>query len=213
MQETRALQESDMPAFSALMKTGSTLLSFVEEDNHADLIRTLSEASNPNLLFWHTVRAFKAALKKKKRATIEQLITILPQRLEHEAIGKVVHFFIYQSREDVFAEPEQMEANCVILRLLLDTVGDPEVTDDVTAATPMHVAAMTANKPYVEVLLEKGADVNPVDSKDKLPLTLINEGINHAEFEGLEELEKKYKDLEDFLKEKGAVDNWRELTK
>ena len=52
--------------------------------------------------------------------------------------------------------------NCFSLQHLLDSGGDPNVADEL-GRTPLHIAAKTGDIASVNLVLERGANINAVE--------------------------------------------------
>ena len=76
--------------------------------------------------------------------------------------------------------------------------------DQTDGSTPLHIACESLSDfQIVEMIVNKGADLNAVRNDDKLPLTIIKERLeadpdNNDLF-----------DIEEFLERKGAKITWR----
>ena len=77
--------------------------------------------------------------------------------------------------------------------------------DDTDGSTILHVACeMLSDFQIVELIVNAGADLNPVRNDDKLPLTIIRERL-----EADPDNNDLY-DIEEFLTRMGAKISWRE---
>ena len=76
--------------------------------------------------------------------------------------------------------------------------------DKTDGSTVLHIACeILSDFPIVEMIVEAGADLNPVRNDDKLPLGIIRERLeadpdNNDLF-----------DIEEYLTRKGASTTWR----
>eukprot|EP01017_Pseudomicrothorax_dubius_P029292 TRINITY_DN3547_c0_g1_i2.p1 TRINITY_DN3547_c0_g1~~TRINITY_DN3547_c0_g1_i2.p1 ORF type:complete len:216 (-),score=47.52 TRINITY_DN3547_c0_g1_i2:113-709(-) len=91
-----------------------------------------------------------------------------------------------------------------VLRILIKYGANVnQISSSKSFRTPLHYAAKSGNLVFVTELVESGAQIDPVDTKDKLP-------INYAE-------EKKgqpnYLAIFNYLRGKGSPLNWRETLK
>ena len=77
--------------------------------------------------------------------------------------------------------------------------------DDTDGSTILHIACeMLSDFQIVELIVNAGADLNPVRNDDKLPLTIIRERL-----EADPDNNDLY-DIEEFLTRMGAKISWRE---
>ena len=101
----------------------------------------------------------------------------------------------------------EQDVNRMIVRYLCqacdeDTIDQMDQTD---GSTPLHIACSSLSDfQIVELIVNKGAQLNPVRNDDKLPLTIIRERLeadpdNNDLF-----------DIEELLVRKGASLNWRD---
>ena len=102
-----------------------------------------------------------------------------------------------------------IEVNRQILRLLIKGKGRDGIDemDNVNQSTPLQVACEQLNDlQMVKILVEEGeADINSVNKDNMMPLSIVKERI---EKKGeTQELKAIY----DYLKEKGAVLNWKDI--
>ena len=77
--------------------------------------------------------------------------------------------------------------------------------DDTDGSTILHIACeMLSDFQIVELIVNAGADLNPVRNDDKLPLTIVRERL-----EADPDNNDLY-DIEEFLTRMGAKISWRE---
>lgn len=77
-------------------------------------------------------------------------------------------------------DEEGIEMNRVILKLLVKGKGREGIdeTDNVNSATPLIAACENIyDVEIIKILCEGGADVNAVNTDDKMPLSIINERL------------------------------------
>lgn len=76
--------------------------------------------------------------------------------------------------------------------------------DKMNGSTALHVACeMLTDLSIIEILVDGGADVNPVNNDDQMPLLqIMKRRKEDPDNEGLE-------DIEYYLKRKGARTDWR----
>lgn len=100
----------------------------------------------------------------------------------------------------------EQDVNRMIVRYLCaacdkDTIDQMDGTD---GSTVLHVACEELNDfSIVEMIVNAGADLNPVRNDDKLPLTIIRERL-----EADPDNNDLY-DIEEFMTRKGASISWR----
>ena len=103
-----------------------------------------------------------------------------------------------------------IELNRQIIRYLCKAAGKNGIDsiDKRTGNTVlMHACEFLNDFVIVTAIVDAGADVNAVNLKDQMPLTFIKQKREKdPESESLE-------DIEWMLEKKGAVTNWRELSK
>lgn len=160
-----------------------------------------------NLMFWHIQKAFKEAIKFRQLFIVEYIVEELGMQLNHECFWGYFHR-VLQTCVDADEEKDEVEqdVNRMIVRYLC-TASDKTVLDEMDktdSSTPLHIACeVLSDFQIVEMLVDAGADLNPVRNDDKLPLTIIRERLeadpdNNDLF-----------DIEEFLTRKGAKITWR----
>lgn len=78
--------------------------------------------------------------------------------------------------------------------------------DKINSSTALHVACdMSRDLVLIQILVEGGADVNPVNSDNWMPLNLIQKRMQESE----EDPDYDLLDIEHYLKRKGAKNEWR----
>jgi len=100
----------------------------------------------------------------------------------------------------------EQDVNRMVVRYLCqacdkDTIDQMDETD---GSTPLHIACQVLTDfQIVELVVEAGADLNPVRNDNKLPLTIIRERM-----EADPDNNDLY-DIEEYLTRKGAQISWR----
>ena len=122
---------------------------------------------------------------------------------------------------------EAYKVNRELLRLLARGKGKQAIdeTDNANNSTPLMVACESlSDLELVKILIEEGgADVNSVNSDDKMPLSLLKERIDRLisigapeeapETEHITTELGKLKQIFDYLESKGAKLSWRDKRK
>jgi hypothetical protein len=97
------------------------------------------------------------------------------------------------------------EINRQLVRYLVRGLkGDVDQMNSSNGSTPMHVACDSLKDlMIIETLFEGGADVNPVNNDNEMPLQLLRRRLK-ADPENEELL-----DIDEYLVRKGAKTDWR----
>ena len=100
----------------------------------------------------------------------------------------------------------EQDVNRMIVRYLCsacdkDTIDQMDQTD---GSTVLHIACeVLSDMQIVELIVDAGADLNPVRNDDKLPLTIIRERLEK------DPENNDLFDIEELLTRKGAMTTWR----
>jgi len=179
------------------------MIDYASTGDLASFQELLRDADDQELMYWHVTKAFKAAVKNKQLAIVRYLIDDLGLSLDHEAFGKYLHLFLFGCQE---AEDEAAWAvNRELLRLIARGKGAAvDEADDVNQSTPLMVACEhLSDLDTVRLLVEAGADVNSVNSDDKMPLSILRGRIERK-------AEGELKLIYEYLEGRGAKLTWRD---
>ena len=162
-------------------------------------------------MFWHISKCFKIAVKGKIMNMIEFMIEDLDLPLYHEAFDGMLHIFLFSSQEaEMDNDEDEKEKNRQILRYLVKGFGKKhiDVIDKSNGSTPLITCCeFLFDHIMLTTLVEGGADVNAVNCDNGMPLNIIKARMK--KFPDNYDLQDSY----DYLKRKGAVRDWRKLTK
>ena len=162
-------------------------------------------------MFWHVSKCFKAAIKGKKLNMIEFMIEDLQLPLKHECFQGLFHIFLFQCQEaELENDEDAKEVNRQVVRYLTAGFGKPHLdqVDKANGSTPLIIACELLNDhQIVETLVDWGADVNAVNCDNGMPLNIIKNRLKK------DPDNYELQDIQDFLKRRGAVRDWRKLTK
>jgi len=158
-------------------------------------------------MFWHIQKAFKEAVKYRKLFIVEYIVEELDIKLSHDCFFGYFHR-VLKTCMDADEEKDEVEqdVNRMVVRYLCqacdkDTIDQMDETD---GSTPLHIACQVLTDfQIVELVVEAGADLNPVRNDNKLPLTIIRERM-----EADPDNNDLY-DIEEYLTRKGAQISWR----
>ena len=146
-------------------------------------------------------------MKHRKLFIVEYIVEELDIKLSHDCFYGFFHRVIRTCVDADEAKDEvEQDVNRMIVRFLCascdkDTIDQMDGTD---GSTVLHVACEELNDfQIVELIVNAGADLNPVRNDDKLPLTIIRERL-----EADPDNNDLY-DIEEFLTRKGASISWR----
>ena len=74
---------------------GSVLIDLAAEGDVDNFKKIFIESDDKELMYWHMVKSFKAALRNKKLKMIEFIIEDLDMPLNHEAFDGYLHTFLF----------------------------------------------------------------------------------------------------------------------
>jgi hypothetical protein len=210
---------------------GKAMIDYAARGDIVNFQRLLEESEDKELMYWHVTKSLKAAVKNKHVDVTRYIIDELNLDLDHEAFHKYLHLFLFSCQEVNFlqSEEEKEEASQTfreLLRLLVKGKGPSAIdeVDNVNQSTALMMACENLTDiELIKILVEEGkADINAVNSDDKLPLTVVKERIEKLEKDlGVtpeQEVEPgselgKVRALNEYLKSKGAVLNWRDRSR
>ena len=99
------------------MVSGNALAEFAADEDLDGFQKLFAETCKNdeelrNLMFWHTQRAFKEAIKYKSLLIIEHLIEDLDLDLRHECFGELLHKFLFTcSMAERYKDEDMKEIN------------------------------------------------------------------------------------------------------
>jgi len=210
MEETENLSKDDPEQFAKLMSYGKRLQEYTQRGDIDKFHELFCQyEGEKNLLYWHIVKCFKTSLKNKDDGFVDYFLTSLRVDMKHEAFDFILQFFIWNCRLDEFCETaEEDESISKIMESLLDKCKNIDESEEVSCSTPLHIACQAECLPAVEALIKHKADINSVNMKDELPLSIIMKKIEDSE--GLSYSRKKRLDLiKEALVKAGAEETWR----
>lgn len=197
--------------FINFLASGKKLIDYCNEGDLDNFKKIFVNADDKELMYWHLTKCFKAALKQKNLKMIEFMIEDLDMPLNHEAFDGLLHIFVFSCQEAEMEKDElQQELNRLILKYLVKGVGKQSIDpiDKANGSTPLIMACEYLNDlSIVETLVDGGADVNAVNCDNGMPLNLIKARLKK------DPENYDLQDIYDYLKRKGAVRDWRKLTK
>lgn len=193
------------------MASGNALIEYAAEDDLDGFQRVFAVTCKDdkelrNMMFWHVQRAFKEALKHKSLMVMEHVIEDLKLDLQHECFGPLLHMFMYTcSMAERYEDEDMKEINRQVVRYLVQGLDRKlDGMDKMNGSTAVHVACdMLTDLVIIETLLDGGADINPVNNDNLMPLGIIRKRLeNDPENYDLQ-------DIEINLLQRGATDDWR----
>ena len=130
---------------------------------------------------------------------------------DQEAFQGMLHMFVYNCQEaEMEKNEDQIEVNRQVLRYIVHgfTKEHIDVPDKSNGSTPLIIACETSKDlVLIEVLVDGGSDVNAVNRDNAMPLNIIKARMKK------EPEDEDLQDIYEYLKRKGAVRDWRKLTK
>ena len=160
-------------------------------------------------MFWHVQAAFKEALKNKSLLVIEYIIEDLEIDLHHECFGNnLLHKFIHTcSMAERYDDEDMKEVNRQVVRYLVQGYArEVDSMDKLNGSTALHLACEhLTDLVIIETLIDGGADVNAVNSDDKLPINYVRARME-KDPDNYDLL-----DIEIKLKQKGSKDDWKQV--
>ena len=90
--------------------------------------------------------------------------------------GPLLEIRIYGDDRDHADTPEKLVARAIVARLLIDKGANVNAPDN-SGATPLHYAALFANRPVVEFLVAGGARVDKKESDGAVPLDFATRNL------------------------------------
>ena len=161
-----------------------------------------------NLMFWHIQKALKEAIKYKQLFIIEYIIIELEMKLDHPCFQGFFHKFLYSCCEaDESKDEDEQEINRQIVRYMCKAAGKESIDfmDSMGSNTVLHLACeLLKDFTIVETIVSTGADVNPVNNDDQLPLAIIKRRLETEDPESYD-----LQDIYELLQKKGATLTWR----
>ncbi len=103
---------------------------------------------------------------------------------------------------------EGIEVNRQILKLLVKGKGSSAIDeiDNTNGSTPlMYACEYLSDIELLKTLVDGGADINAVNNDNKMPLSLVRERLEK------DQENAKLKEIYEYLQDKGAVLNWRDI--
>ncbi len=206
---------------------GKSIIEYAAQGDIGNFAKLVDESEEKDLMFWHVTKALKAAVKNKHvdvtRYIVDEPLFV---SLNHEAFQKYLHLFLFGCQEaDMHpTEKERVKAhqqNRELLAILAKGKGRDGIDelDNVSSSTPLMVACeILSDIELIKILCEAGSDVNSVNNDNKMPLTFVKERIDKKIQQGettassSEEL-SKLKLIYDYLEQRGAVLDWKKLSK
>lgn len=190
---------------------GKAMIDYAERGDLDNFSRLLFESEDKELMFWHVSKGFKSAVKNRHLNIIRFIIEDLEMSLDHEAFQKYLHLFLFSCQEaEIEEDQEGMQTNREVLKLLVKGKGPNAIDecDNVNSSTPLMAACENLTDiEIIKILISGGADINSVNSDDKMPLSIIKERLDKQPDN------EKIKEIYEYLKSKGAVLNWKSLPK
>ena len=142
---------------------------------------------------------------------IELLIEDLDMPLNHEAFdGYLFTYFFMCQEAEMESDELGIDYNRLILSYMVKGFGRDAMNpiEKSTGATPLITCCtLLTDLNMVESLVEGGANVNAVDCNNGMPLNIIKTRLKK------DPDNYTLQDIYDYLKRKGAVRDWRKLTK
>ena len=190
---------------------GKAMIDYAAEGDLDNFKRLFVESDDKELMYWHMVKSFKAALRNKQLKMIEFIIEELDMPLNHEAFDGYLQTFLFMCQQaEMDNDDLAKDINRLTLAYLVKGYGRKHVDpiEKSTGATPLITACeLLCDLQIVETLVEGGACVNAVDCKNGMPLNIIKAKLKK------DPDNYTLQDIYDYLKRKGAVRDWRKLTK
>jgi ankyrin repeat protein len=132
---------------------------YILKSNKID-INTDEKFSSPVL--FHTIQN----INHENKIVFMKIIKLL---LKYGANPNISHgkvnLIIYCTRKKLYS----------ILSVLLKNGGNVNIQEDISRNTPLHIAVINKNRKIIELLLENGADISMINSKNKTPLDIAIE--------------------------------------
>jgi hypothetical protein len=215
MGKVKFMEANDVSLFIRFIHMGKAMIDYTTEGDLENFKRLFAEADDKEMMFWHVSKCFKAAVKGKKLNMIEFMIEELELPLKHECFQGYFHIFLFQCQEaemeeDAELKEDAQEVNRQIVRYLAVGYGRENIDqiDKANGSTPLIIACELLNDhQIVEVLVDWGCDVNAVNCDNAMPLNIIKNRLKK------DPDNYELQDIQDFLKRRGAVRDWRKLTK
>lgn len=107
-------------------------------------------------------------------------------------------------------DEDQIEVNRQIIRYMVHGFTKEHIDhiDKSNGSTPLIIACETTKDiVIIETLVDGGSDVNAVNRDNGMPLNIIKARLKN------EPEDEELQDIYEYLKRKGAVRDWRKLTK
>ena len=125
------------------------------------------------MVFWHTTQGFKRAIESRKKEMVDYLINTVNIDLEHSTFDKILHYAIARAVLDTL-KPEKEALNDAIFKLLLEKKRAfiDEQDDTHENLTPLGLCCFSGVISIAKVLIENGADVNPITETNLTPIGL-----------------------------------------
>jgi hypothetical protein len=200
-----------MKKFMRFLAIGKEMVVSATEGDLPRFKSLFQEAEDKEILYWHMIKAFKAAYKAKKVQILEFIIEDVEMPLNHEAFDGFLHAFIFFCQEsEINKDDLEKDINRLICAFLMKGFGKDHIDtiEKSTGATPLISACeLLFDLSIIQILVDAGACVNAVDNKDAMPLNIIKARLKK------DPDNYELQDIYEYLKMKGAVRDWRKLTK
>eukprot|EP00347_Sterkiella_histriomuscorum_P010696 403375277 len=207
MEKAKKLEKTNIDSFFRFVCMGKAMIDYAERGDLVNFKRLLDDSEDKELMYWHVTKGFKAAVKNRRVEIIEYVINELELSLNHETFQKYLHLYLFGCQEaEMESDEAGMELNREILKLLVKGKGKDGIdeVDNVNSSTPLIAACEILNDvELIKILVEGGADVNAVNTDDKMPLKIVKERLQN------DMTNTKLEGIYDYLEGKGAKLSWK----
>lgn len=84
-EKAKKLEKENIDLFFRFVCMGKAMIDYADRGDLDNFKRLLKESDDPELMYWHVTKAFKAAVKNRRLDVIEFIINDLELSLNHEA--------------------------------------------------------------------------------------------------------------------------------